>query len=108
MDYRLRTTRGGLREYLGRLARASKAGLISSEDAGRALDLSARATSVRLSSLVRRGWLRRVRRGLFLILPLEAEPLTAPTVEDPWVLAGEVFAPGYIGGGGAGEPRGLA
>jgi predicted transcriptional regulator of viral defense system len=103
MDSKPRGTPGGLREDLGRLARASRAGLISSEDAGRTLDLGARATSVRLSSLVRRGWLRRVRRGLFLVLPLETEPHTAPTVEDPWVLAGEVFAPCYIGGWSAAE-----
>jgi predicted transcriptional regulator of viral defense system len=44
---------------------------------------------------------------LYLVLPLEAEPGQKSTVEDPWVLAREVFAPCYIGGWSAAEHWGL-
>jgi predicted transcriptional regulator of viral defense system len=57
--------------------------------------------------LTRRNWLRRVRRGLYLVLPLEARPGAASVAEDPWVLAHEVFSPCYIGGWSAAEHWGL-
>jgi predicted transcriptional regulator of viral defense system len=57
--------------------------------------------------LAEAGWLRRVRRGLYLVLPLEANAELATTVEDPWVLADELFAPCYIGGWSAAEHWGL-
>ncbi len=91
------------REELGKLARASKAGIISHADAARVLGLDSRRTTLRLYSLVRRGWLRRIRRGLFLVLPLEAEARTATTVEDPWILASQIFEPCYVGGWSAAE-----
>lgn len=59
-----------------------------------------------LSRLVRRGWLSRVRRGLYLILPLEAGR-EGTAIEDPWVLAREIYAPCYIGGWTAAEHWGL-
>jgi predicted transcriptional regulator of viral defense system len=37
------------------------------------------------------------------VLPLEADPRGAVTVEDPWLLARELFAPCYIGGWSAAE-----
>ena len=58
---------------------------------------------VRLAHLARRGWVLRARRGLYLVLPLETEPGQKSTVEDPWVLAREVFTPCYIGGWSAAE-----
>ena len=48
-----------------------------------------------------------MRRGTYLILPLEAEPGEKATSEDPWVLARELFSPCYIGGWSAAEHWGL-
>jgi predicted transcriptional regulator of viral defense system len=72
-----------------------------------ALGLPPRATTLRLSRLARAGWLRRVRRGLYLLLPLEAQAERTATVEDSWILARELFAPCYIGGWSAAEHWGL-
>jgi len=88
---------------LAKLARAAHSGVLSVEAAAKALGLPARAIALRLASLARRKWIVRVRRGLYLIPPIEAEPGKPITVEDPWVLAREVFSPCYIGGWSAAE-----
>lgn len=62
---------------------------------------------MKLGALVRRGWLLRARRGLYFVLPLEAEPGKPTVPEDPWVLAREAFSPCYIGGWSAAEHWGL-
>lgn len=86
------------RTLIAKLARSSKSGVITSDNASRALGFDAKKTAAKLCSLAERGWLRRVRRGVYLIVPLETEPGKAATVADPWVLAQEVFTPCYIGG----------
>ena len=73
------------------------------ERAAEALKLSRPSAAQRLSAFVRRGWLARVRQGLYLVLPLEALPGTPTSAEDPWVVAAEAFAPCYIGGWSAAE-----
>lgn len=55
-----------------------------------------------LGYLARRGWLTRVRRGLYLTVPLHARR-SGEWVEDSWVVASRVFAPCYIGGWSASE-----
>jgi predicted transcriptional regulator of viral defense system len=95
------------RALISKLARASKTGVISLPRAAKAMGISHPAASLRLRRLVRRGWLRRARRGLYFVAPLETEPGQHATVEDPWVLAREVFAPGYVGGWSAAEHWGL-
>jgi predicted transcriptional regulator of viral defense system len=95
------------RDYLRALARASHGGVISSTEAANALGLSARRTSRILTTLTRAGWLKRLRRGLYLVLPLEAEARTGGVVEDPWILATKLFGPCYIGGWSAAEHWGL-
>lgn len=95
------------RAVIAKLARASRGGLVSVAVAAAALDLPARRAAVKLASLARRNWLRRARRGLYLVLPLEAEPGQPAVAEDPWVLAREAFSPCYIGGWTAAEHWGL-
>jgi predicted transcriptional regulator of viral defense system len=85
------------------LARATPAGLITVSAARTALGLeSDAATSKRLASLARLGWLTRARRGLYAIVPLGALAENA-TAEDSWVLATRCFAPCYIAGWSATE-----
>lgn len=86
------------RTLIAKLARSSKSGVINSTIASKALGFDARKTAAKLGSLAKRGWLHRVRRGVYLIVPLEAEPGKAATVADPWILAQEIFSPCYIGG----------
>jgi predicted transcriptional regulator of viral defense system len=95
------------RILLAELARASSGGLLSVERAAEALGVSAHDAAVRLGRLERSGWLARARRGLYLVLPLEAKPGAAAVAEDPWVLAAELFEPCYIGGWTAAEHWGL-
>jgi len=59
-----------------------------------------------LGYLSRRGWLARVRQGLYLAVPLDAST-PGEWVEDPWIVAAKAFAPCYIGGWSAAEHWGL-
>lgn len=95
------------RATVARLARAAKGGLIGVADASAILDVPRRTASLKLAALARKGWLARVRRGLYLVLPLEAEPGRPATPDDPWVVAREAFSPCYIGGWSAAEHWGL-
>ncbi len=95
------------KEVLRRLARAARGGLLSIGDAATALEIPSRDAANRLAHLTRRGWLRRVKRGLYLILPLEAGGPSPVSVEDPWILAMRLFTPCYIGGWSAAEHWGL-
>jgi len=63
-------------------------------------------TRRQLGYLSRRGWLTRVRRGLYLPVPLEA-PRSGEWIEDPWIVAATAFDPCYIGGWSACEHWGL-
>ncbi len=95
------------RRELAQLARAPHQGLISVPDAARLLSLSNREAAVRLRELTRAGWLARVRRGFYYVLPLEASSANQTTPEDPWVLASRLYAPCYIAGWSAAEHWGL-
>jgi len=95
------------RETLAKLARSARMGMINVQTSARALELGPRAAAMKLAGFARRGWLRRIRRGLYLIVPLEVSPQMAITAEDPWMLAVEAFSPCYIGGWTAAEHWGL-
>ena len=95
------------RETLRRLARGSRGGILSVERAVELLSEPRKQVANRLAVLSRQGWLARVRRGLYVILPLESNSAGPLTVEDPWILARELFFPCYIGGWSAAEHWGL-
>lgn len=93
------------RERLAVLHRAL-AGPFTADDAAKALGVS-RAEAARIAGyLASKGWLSRVRRGLFIVVPLEADVPEAWRA-DPWLVAARVFAPCYIGGWSACEHWGL-
>jgi len=52
------------------------------------------------------GWLNRVRRGIYLPVPLESEVADAPP-EDAWIVANTAFAPCFVCGWTAAEHWGL-
>ena len=66
-------------------------------DAREILRLSITRTQRFLAYMASRGWLARIRRGLYTTVPLGAtEP--ADWRVDPWLVAASTFAPCYIGG----------
>ena len=72
-------------------------GTITVEQASQTLSLPLDKTARLLSRWTKQGWLRRVRRGLYVPVPLEAaSPEIA--IEDPWLIADSLFNPCYIGG----------
>jgi len=72
-------------------------GVFGPAEAALALDMGRDEASRLLVYLARRGWLSRVRRGLYVAVPLGAG---APDewAGDPFVVADRVFSPCYIGG----------
>lgn len=95
------------RRTIRELAKSARGGVLTLSRAATALDATPSTASVVLASLARRGWLKRLRRGLYLVLPLEAESRTSGVVEDAWLLAAELFSPCYIAGWSAAEHWGL-
>jgi predicted transcriptional regulator of viral defense system len=81
-------------------------GLVDVEEAARLLKLDRTKTAKLLAQWAAQGWARRLLRGLYELIPLEA---TSPEnwTEDPWLVAARLFAPGYIAGWSACEHWGL-
>ena len=99
--------RAAPKETLSVLARAARGGLITVPRAAEALGVGQDRAAQVLASLARRGWVSRARRGLYLVLPVEAAGGPAATVDDPWVLAQVLYEPCYIAGWSAAEHWGL-
>jgi predicted transcriptional regulator of viral defense system len=89
------------RGYLERLHRDAGA-TFDAGDAARILDMDQPDAARLLGYLARRGWLSRVRRGLYVTVPLDARR-SGEWVEDPWVVADSIYRPCYIGGWSACE-----
>lgn len=97
--------RGTSRERLSKVLRQAK-GSISPADASRVLNVEQAEAARLLSKWSSRGWLTRVRRGLYVPVPLESSTADLP-LEDTWVIADRLFAPCYIGGWSAAAHWGL-
>lgn len=101
MDYTMPSNAGIAREtrtLLDRLHREAE-GLFTVGDASRILSLDPIRARRLLAHLASQGWLARVRRGLYSVVPLGASGWH----EDPWVVATKLFSPCYIGGWSAAE-----
>lgn len=100
---------GGLRrssrERLSKVLRQARGG-ISPADASRALNVKQAEAARLLSQWSSRGWLARVRRGLYVPVPLESTTADLP-LEDAWAIAERLFSPCYIGGWSAAAHWGL-
>ncbi len=92
---------------LASLLRHAPSGVIRVSEATRAWGLPTSSASRRLGALMRAGWIRRVRRGVYRVIPVNASKEAAIPFEDPWVLAASTFEPCYIGGWSAAEHWGL-
>jgi predicted transcriptional regulator of viral defense system len=81
-------------------------GPFTAGDAAAALEIPRDEAARIVGYLASKGWLSRVRRGLFTVVPLEAD-VPEEWRADPWLVAARVFAPCYIGGWSACEQWGL-
>lgn len=93
------------RSSLAQLHRAFS-GPFTVNDAAEVLDLPVPAAGRLLAYLARKRWLSRVRRGLYVAVPLDAAR-PGEWSEDPWLIAVKAFAPCYVGGWSAAEHWGL-
>jgi predicted transcriptional regulator of viral defense system len=89
------------RKRLTAVIRRSK-GTISVAEAAEALQVSATDAAKMLARWAGKGWLSRVRRGLYVAVPLESLTSDVP-LEDPWLIADRLYSPCYIGGWSAAE-----
>jgi predicted transcriptional regulator of viral defense system len=98
-------TLGGLgsmdRERLGRILRETR-GTISVSDAAKTLGKKPQEAAKLLARWARKGWIARIRRGLYVPIALESQ-VAEPVLEDPWVVATRLYEPCYIGGFSAAE-----
>ena len=93
------------RKLLDLLNRRLKGPFTPKEAAG-ILSLQPKRTLRLLSYLAARGWLNRVRQGLYITVPLGTlNP--SQRMEDPWIIAMSIFPPCYIGGWSACEHWGF-
>jgi predicted transcriptional regulator of viral defense system len=76
--------------------------LVTIEDAMKALATNRSVSAKLLSRWQHQGWLKRVGRGIYAPVPLDALT-TEQVLKDPWVLVPALFSPGYIGGWTAAE-----
>lgn len=100
---------GGLsatsRQRLTKVLRQTPA-TVSARETAQVLDLDVAKASRLLARWAAFGWLSRVRRGLYIPVPIES---STPDVaqQDRWVIAERLFAPCYVGGWSAAEHWGF-
>ena len=86
----------GSKEQIGKLMR-EVGELFTISSAAVALGVSKTDASKMLSRWATQGWLTRIRRGIYAIVPIDAID-NQQALEDEWVLAPVLYSPCYIGG----------
>ncbi|MEX2225053.1 MAG: type IV toxin-antitoxin system AbiEi family antitoxin domain-containing protein [Dehalococcoidia bacterium] len=81
--------------------------LIGVADAVNALGIDAQAAAMKLARWADQGWLRRVRRGMYIPVPVDAENPKAWT-EDALIIATAIWSPCYFTGWTAANHWGLS
>ena len=89
------------RERLSKVLRAAK-GTITPKEVASLLGLTEQRGSIMLSYWNKQGWVKRIQRGLYIPIPIEASSKDI-SIEDPWLIAMRLFEPCYIGGWSAAE-----
>jgi predicted transcriptional regulator of viral defense system len=96
---------GEKRKLLDSLHRFGK-NLFSVAEAAKIMGISNEKARITLAYFTRRGWLARVKPGLYISVPLGSiNPQEYE--ENPWVIANRIFSPCYIGGCSAAGHWGL-
>lgn len=89
------------REIIEALAAAEKK-TVTVDDVLEVQSISRNYANRVLARLAEKGWMVRLRRGVYAIVPLGAAPGEA-SIDDPWPLAMSLFSPAYIAGWTAAE-----
>src|SRR5260370_23996767 len=103
-DVRYTGISGSGRALLRRITRARR--LFTVSEAAGITGLERPAVARLLAHWASKGWLTRLRRGLYAPVPMDADPGTT-NVADAWAVLSRVFEPCYIGGWSACEHWGL-
>ncbi|WP_085784169.1 type IV toxin-antitoxin system AbiEi family antitoxin domain-containing protein [Candidatus Nucleicultrix amoebiphila] len=93
------------REQLSSILREAE-NVISVEQASEILGVSRHLAGKQLARWCSKGWLSRIKRGVYIPVPLESK-VTDVSLEDPWIIAEKLYRPCYVGGWSAGEYWGL-
>lgn len=86
-------------EYRHKLAKVLQEtkGIITPHLVSEILELSSQESGRILSRWNQQGWVKRIKHGVYI--PIPVEDLTGnASIEDPWTVAMYLFSPGYIGG----------
>jgi predicted transcriptional regulator of viral defense system len=89
------------RQIIDRMMRRGKL-TIHSNDLEKEYAYTRQSANLMLSRLYRKGWLQRLRAGIYRVVPLGSDTAN-PIPEDPWAIAMELFGPSYISGWTAAE-----
>lgn len=89
------------RQRIAAVLRGTK-GTISVKETADILGVNARNAAKMLSRWTKKGWMSRVRQGLYVPVPLESESPDV-SLENPWLVAQKLYSPCYIGGWSAAE-----
>lgn len=89
------------RTHVSRLIREAGE-LFTVDDVARILEVSNAAAARALSRWSEQGWFVRIKRGLYAVVPIEAEN-NDRALEDAWTLVPKLFGKAYIGGWSAAE-----
>ncbi len=85
--------------YRSKLSRVLEqhAGVITPKIVAEVLGVSTQESGRLLARWNRRGWVHRVKRGVYLPISLSSTS-TEPVVEEPFLIAESIYGPGYVGG----------
>lgn len=89
------------RERIASIIRGTK-GTISVTEAAEILGVAPTYAAKMLARWAKKGWFSRVKRGLYIPVPLESRTADV-SLEDPWLIAERLYSPCYIGGWSAAE-----
>ena len=89
------------RQRIASVLRGTK-GTVSVQETANILAVSSRNAAKMLSRWAKKGWMSRVRQGLYVPVPLESESPDV-SLENPWLVALQLYSPCYIGGWSAAE-----
>ncbi len=93
--------RSRTRERLGKLLREG-GDVLTVENAGRILGIGREDAAKALARWCKQGWLSRIKRGVYVPVPLESINKDR-ALEDAWIVIPDLFGPAYVGGWSAAE-----
>jgi len=93
--------RSKTRQRLSKLLREG-GDVLTVENAARILESTNADTAKALARWSKQGWLSRIKRGVYVPVPVESISSNR-ALEDAWVVVPELFGPAYIGGWSAAE-----